>query len=446
LRQSLIIDLRAFVLVYDRISWNRRNAFLLPLAAVIVIAPLMLGLAFSITLCLARVWPMDTSGMGALFAASTALIFVPCLVLWGLLSSEAPKLLGVVGARLAQDSEERMLENLALGAGVPKPRLFVIESGAPNAFAIGVSGSAIVGVTRALLNLLDRRELEGVLAHELSHIGNRDTQLNEVVTSLVLFTQLPRLLWRRHVSIQEQTRLGAKYLLPPNIFGPVVFVLLLPVWCYFYLVSPLIGMLLRGVISRDREFLADADAALLTRYPEGLIRALAKVQGAESLLNGNPAVAHFYFADAVGPEDALFGTHPSVSQRIARLMEIHGEIGPQIVESAMDMGSKFAREHPSRTDEGIQVQDELSILNMGNVMGKVYRALSPGCLYDRPDTRSPVLAQIAQGAMVVVFDDPGRFRQALTSRGIFGYLPLSVRLEATDMLPAEVVEPSGKVP
>ncbi|HJZ96708.1 MAG TPA: M48 family metalloprotease [Candidatus Solibacter sp.] len=427
------------MLVYDRISWNRRNAFLLPLAALIMIAPLMLGLAFGLTLCLAKVWPTDTAGVGALLAASTALMFAPCLVLWGLLSSEAPKLLGVFGARLAPDSEQCILENLALGAGLPKPRLFVIESGAPNAFAIGVSGSAVVGVTRALLNLLDRRELEGVLAHELSHIGNRDTQLNEVVTSLVLFTQLPRLLWRRHISIQEQTRLGAKYPLPPNIFGPVVFALLLPVWCYFYLVSPLMGMLLRGVISRDREFLADADAVLLTRYPEGLIRALAKVQGAGSLVNGNPPVAHFYFADVVGPEDALFGTHPSVSQRIARLVEIHGEIGPQIVESAMDVGSKFAREHPSRTDEeGIQVQDELSMLNMGNVMGKVYRALSPGCLYDRPDTASPVLAQIPQGALVVVFDDPGRFRQALTARGVFGYLPLSVRLEATDVLPAEI--------
>ena len=439
------------MLVYDRISWNRRNAFLLPLAALILSAPLTLLASLALSLCLARVSGSDWVA-GGVVAVSAGLMIVLWIVLWDLFSGQAPKLLGVYGARPAPDPEQRLLENLAIGAGIPKPRLFVVEDGAPNAFAIGAPGHAIVGVTRPLLDLLDHRELEGVLAHELSHIGNGDAQLNAVVAALVLMMRLPRLLWKRHESVQEQTRLRVPlyqsfgfywdHTWPPNIFGRALYFLLLPVWAYFFLAAPVLGALLRGVISREREFLADADAALLTRYPEGLICALAKIEGAGSSVRGNPAVAHFYFADAVEPEAAVFATHPSVSQRIARLVEIHGEIAPGVVESAAQAGAKFAREHPPcDAPDALEVQDELSVLNMGNVMGRVYRALSPGCLYDHPNTASPVLAHVTQGSLLVVFDDPGPFRQALTPQGVFGYLPLSVRLEETEMLPAEVVAP-----
>jgi heat shock protein HtpX len=361
------------------------------------------------------------------------------IVLWDSFSGQTQKLLGIFGAHLAPEPEQRILDNLAIGAGLPKPKLFVIEDSAPNAFAIGTPGHAIIGMTRALAGLLDHRELEGVLAHELSHIGNRDAQLNAVVAALVLFMRLPRLLWQRHVSTAQQTRIGVD-VLSSEIWSRALFFIFLPVWCYFFLVAPLLGALLRGMISRNREFLADADAALLTRYPEGLIRALAKIQGAGSLVQGNPAVGHFYFAEAMAPEDAVFATHPSVSQRITRLIEIHGEVAPDLIDSARQAGTKFAREHPPcPTPDALEVQDELSVLNMGNVMGRVYRALSPGCLYDQPDARSAVLAQITQGSLLVVFDDPGPFRQVLTAKGVFGYLPLSVRLEATEMLPAEVV-------
>jgi len=412
------------VLVYSRVSWNRRNAFLLPLGALLLSAPLPVGVSLAFS-----------AGAMAV-AASVALMLAPCLVLWGMLSNQTPKMLGIFGARLAGETEQRLLENLSIGAGLPKPKLFVIESGAPNAFAIGVPGRAIIGVTRALLDLLDHQELEGVLAHELSHIGNRDTQLNDVVAALVLFMQLPQLLRRRRASIEQQTRLGYEPL--PNVWGRAVWLLLSPLWCYIFLVAPLLGALLRGVISRDRELLADADAALLTRYPEGLIRALAKIEGVGRLVGATPAVAHFYFADAVATKDDVFGTHPNVSQRIARLVEIHGEISPEIVKSAVEAGASFAREHPVWDGDGLQVQDELSVLNMGNVMGKVYRAVSPGCVYDKADVKSAVLAQVTQGSLLVVFDDPGAFRQVLTARGVFGYLPRRVRLEATDMIPAEV--------
>jgi heat shock protein HtpX len=461
-----------FVLAYDRSSKNRRNMFLLPLAALVLGAPLMLALSFGASWGLAHVLgrgatnlmgritdgaprylppsppppgmsvqPFDWEGLAIVMGAMSALMALPCVVLWGMVSRQTPKLLGIIGARLAEDAEQRLLENLSIGAGLAKPKLFVVETAVPNAFAIGAPGHAIIGLTRGLLTLLDRQELEGVLAHELSHIGNRDAQLNEMVAALVLFLRLPDLLLRRHHSIQEQTRLNALPE-PPNPWGKLLFVLLLPVLGYFFIVGPLLGALLRAAISREREFLADADAALLTRFPEGLIRALAKVQGAGLLVGASPSVAHFYFADALAEESTLYSTHPPVSERVQRLVEIHGEIAPAILEEAVKAGAKYAHEHPAAPVPGsdeLVVQDELSVLNMGNVMGKVYRALAPGCVYDRADAHTPVIAQILQGELLVVFDDPGTFRQVLTSRGVFGYLPRSVRMEVTDMLPVEVV-------
>jgi heat shock protein HtpX len=432
------------LLVYNRISGNRRYTFLLPLAALLLGAPLLLALSTGLSMWMTRARGPGVVDAGILFVACAALMSAPCLVLWGLFSSQTPKLLGIYGAQPAGEAEQRLLENLSIGAGLPKPRLFVIQSGAPNAFAIGVPGRAIIGLTRGLLDLMDHRELEGVLAHELSHIGNRDSQLNAVVTSLVLFLRLPGLLWQRHISIEEQTRLRPNLSGPPNFWGRFLFVALLPVWIYVFLIAPLMAAILRAAISREREFLADADAALLTRFPEGLIRALAKIEGSGSAVAASPAVAHFYFADAVAPESEALGTHPSVRQRIVRLVEIHGEIAPEIVQRAIEDGKRFARERTaSPGPDGPVIQDELSVLNMGNVMGRVYRAVSPGCVYDKPDARSAVLAQITSGSLVVVFDDPGAFRQVLTAAGVFGYMPTAVKIETTDLLPTEVVRSAG---
>jgi heat shock protein HtpX len=434
------------VLVYNRVAWNRRKAFLLPLAALAVGAPLMLILSLGISMCLALLREVDAGIAGQVFIGVAGLMAAMFLVLWGMVSNEAQKLLGILGAHPASEREQRILENLSIGAGLAKPRLFVVEGGAPNAFAIGNPGRAIIGVTRAAIELLDHRELEGVLAHELSHIGNRDTQLNEVLTAMVLLLRLPTLIRARRSSVEEQTRIRWYLELWPNPLGRVLWLLLLPVWFYFLVTAPLMGVLMRGAVSRDREFLADADAALLTRYPEGLIRALAKIRGAGSLVDANAAVAHFYFAEAVTTEASVFATHPPVDARIARLMEIHGEVSPELIASSESAGAEFARRHPPAPPlDGPLVRDELSLLNMGNVMGKVYRVLSPACVYDKPDAHSAVLAQVSRGELLVVFDDPGPFRQVLTSKHVFGYLPLSATLEETDMLPAEIVQGSQTV-
>jgi len=225
----------------------------------------------------------------ALVAA--VLLAVLALLFWGIASSPTSKVLALTGARPSGPTEaecKRLLENLSIGAGLPPPRLYVIETSSPNAFAAGTDPRhSVVIVTRGLLQLMDRRELEGVLAHELSHIANRDTRLNTIVAAIALFLRLPYLLRKRK-------RRNAS---PTDNFNPiyrrfrVYRMALAPLYLYIFFVAPILASLIRAAISRRREYLADADAALLTRYPEGLMRALAKIRGAGSAIAAaNPVV------------------------------------------------------------------------------------------------------------------------------------------------------------
>jgi heat shock protein HtpX len=387
---------------------------------------------------------------------SGGLLAVLTLLFWGLSSSPTSRVLSLCGARPAGSAESearRLLENLSMGAGLPVPKLYVIDSLAPNAFAAGMDPShSAVTVTQGLLTLLDRRELEGVLAHELSHIGNRDTRVNTIVAAFALFLRLPYLLVRR--ALRERQEATLYQWRPFYGWHRFVFLLaLLPVLAYVFVIAPLLAALIRRAISRHREFLADVDARLLTRCPEGLLRALAKIFGAGSSVAGsNPVVAHLYFADPSAPGAAVglfsgnfLAAHPPIEQRIARLAEFEGGVPASVVEGAVRAGQSFARDHPPRTELGpaeTMARDEISALTAGNPMGRVFRVLSAGTpVYDRPNTNSQVLARVAQGDLLVVFNDPGKLRQAITSNQTFGYIPLSVKLQPVDMLPAEVFDP-----
>ena len=213
--------------------------------------------------------------------------------------------------------------------------------------------------------------------------------------------------------------------------------------------------MIRAAISRSREYQADADAALLTRYPEGLLRALAKIRGAGSVVSGNNAViSHLYFADpsAQGTFMSLFGanmlaTHPPVEDRINRLMEFNGAVSIPSLEAAARTGVDFARDHPALKTPGTadtMGHDELSVLTNGNPMGRVFRVLSDATLYDRPDLRSATVAKVKAGALLVVFDDPGKFRQVLTHDETFGYMPAAIKLQRVDMLPSEIHDPAAR--
>jgi len=210
-------------------------------------------------------------------------------------------------------------ENLCIGVGLPMPKLYVIDDSAPNAFATGRDPDhAVVCATSGLLNKLDRAELEGVIAHELSHIKNYDIRLMAIVAVLVgmiayLADIFNRSLWWRGRERKEKE--GQGFL----IFIGVVLAIL----------SPLIAQLIQLAISRKREFLADASAALLTRNPYALADALEKISKDKEVLEAaNNATAHLYIINPFKGKEFgawfahLFNTHPPVEERIKILRSL----------------------------------------------------------------------------------------------------------------------------
>ena len=451
------------VLVYNRIAHNHRKTVLLVAMAVASIAPFVLFLSYGFALTVVYrlagghgTHAVDHTLMFRLMVVfALGLIGVLGLLFWAIASSPVAKVLAFAGARPAgpADAEaKRLLENLAIGAGLPKPRLYLIDSAAPNAFAAGMHPShSVVAVTTGLLKLMDRRELEGVLAHELSHIGNHDTRLNTIVAAIVLFLRLPYLMRRRGIQESKQAVSGStmdQY--------RTYRLMLSPLYIYVFFVAPVLAALIRSALSRSREFLADADAALLTRYPEGLMRALAKIAGAGSAVAGvNPVVSHLYFADpAPGLAQGLlnggmFASHPPIQQRVQRLAEFNGGVAVSEVEQALHAGQEFGRQHPPGESMGMLESvsgDELSMLTVGNPMGRVFRLMEQAAVpvYDQSNPKSAVLAHVLPGSLVVVFDDPGPYRQVNTADQTFGYMPRKVKLEPVDMLPSELYDPSTR--
>lgn len=225
--------------------------------------------------------------------------------------------LKVSGAKPADPIQYRdlhnVVENLSITAGLPKPKVYIIDDLAPNAFATGRNKEkAAVAATTGLLSLLDHTELEGVISHELSHIGNRDILVSTIAVvlvgavSLLADMFLRSMLWGGH---DRDSRAGAIIML---------------VGVALAILAPIFATLLQFAISRKREYLADATGAMLTRYPEGLARALLKI-GAynQPLKRANHATAHLYIANPFGKTNGavkflsgLMSTHPPVEKRV----------------------------------------------------------------------------------------------------------------------------------
>lgn len=212
----------------------------------------------------------------------------------------------------------RIVENLAITAGLPKPRVFIVNDPAPNAFATGRNPKhSVVAVTTGLLERLDRSELEGVIAHELSHIGNRDILVMTVAVVLAGFVAMLADFFLRasfHGAGDRDGRANA-------IFMVVGFIGIL--------LAPIAAQLIQLAISRRREFLADASGALLTRYPDALASALVKISSHEApMKRANHATAHLFISNPFGAHDMgrfvakLFATHPPVAERISALSEM----------------------------------------------------------------------------------------------------------------------------
>ena len=248
-----------------------------------------------------------------------SLIFAALTNIWAYWNSDkvAIRSAGAVPADETQYRElHRIVENLAITAGLPKPRVYIIEDAAPNAFATGRDAKhAAIAVTTGLLGMMERSELEGVLAHELSHIGNRDILVMTVAVVLVGFVS-----GLANVFMQISYFGGDDRDRGPLVAIAAVLAMIL---------APLAAQLMQLAISRRREFLADASGALLTRYPEGLASALQKIGSyAAPMERASATTAHLFISNPFGAHAAgqffqkLFSSHPPIAERVAVLSQM----------------------------------------------------------------------------------------------------------------------------
>ena len=473
------------ILVYNRIAQNRRNTILLLPAFVILLLPL----AYSATTVVVPFFFFRTyltrGGAAARLElpsieANTpsmvllALVFAACIACLGYFISTYFVLRLAGGQRVNREQEPvlwRTVENLCLGAGLPPPKVYVVESAAPNAFSTGRDPAhASLIVTRGLLQLLDERELSGVLAHELSHIGNRDTGLSSLLAALVATVRLPLDALRAFVIIAWEPDPFAFLVIAS---GPVLAVAVIPtlvfwsalnrqapgVWVdvlfatYVFwsvvnrhahemlhilgvmaLVAPVYGLfigpaaatLLRQMILHQREFLADADAVLLTRDPEALALALAKVSAATDS-SVSIATAHLYFVDPHPRTswwfDSTFPSHPPVEARIALLARMDDGIPERSLEDASAAGAAYLS-----SEARVIVAPNLRALARGAKLRLGERTL----LYRSADGSSAVLAYLDARALVTVVDPGEQFVRVRLGDGGAGYVPCAGLVEAED--------------
>ncbi|HVQ44617.1 MAG TPA: zinc metalloprotease HtpX [Candidatus Saccharimonadia bacterium] len=229
--------------------------------------------------------------------------------------------LSMSGAREVQKKDApqlyRLVENLTIAAGLPTPKVYIIEDASPNAFATGRDPQhAVVAVTTGILERLEKTELEGVLAHELSHVGNYDIRFMALVTALVAVVSvisdlLLRLSFWGGGDDDEGGGNNNGLLIILSIVGAIL--------------APLVAAVIQFAVSRQREYLADSSGALLTRYPEGLARALEKISAdPQPMQHANSATAPLYISNPLKGRSlaGLFDTHPPIADRIKRLREM----------------------------------------------------------------------------------------------------------------------------
>ena len=301
-----VICYMVFMTVYDQITHNKARTYAIILTFIFLVSGffLLIGKFFEspTTYFLIGITFSLLSSIGSYFYSDRIVLFT-------------------TGAKPAQKKDffdfYTVAENLALAAGIPTPKLYVIHDAAPNAFATGRNPKlAVVCATTGLLQKLERTELEGVIAHELSHVKNYDILVSSIVAVLVgtvalVSDWIMRSLWWGGLRRDENNRENRN----PFMMIFIIFVLIL---------TPLVATLIQLAVSRRREFLADASGTLLTRYPEGLARALEKISTDKSVLRtASSSTAHlfivnpfkklgrtaFWFAN-------LFSTHPPVEERV----------------------------------------------------------------------------------------------------------------------------------
>jgi heat shock protein HtpX len=301
--------------VYEQIASNRRRTILLVLAALVFLG--LIGYAIGVV--------FGTGPAGLVIALAVAVFLSIGSYLYGdrvvLASTRAREVTPEGQPRL-----HNIVEGLAIAAGVPKPRVYVVPEQAPNAFATGRNPEhSSIAVTEGLLATMNRVELEGVIGHEMSHILDRDILVGTVVATLVgaavlLSEFFMRSWWWGGFRGRRGNDSGG---------GPAELIVF-AIGFVLLILAPIAGQVIRLAVSRNREYLADAQGALLTRYPPGLIGALRKLKAAPTAMrSANNATAHLWLnqpsrfeGERTGALERLFSTHPPIDERIRRLEEM----------------------------------------------------------------------------------------------------------------------------
>jgi len=290
--------------MYRAIAANKRNTVIIMLFFVLLVA----GLGFVAQYVLG-----DGSGLVFIGTLVGALVYV--LIQYYQSSSQA---LSMAGARQIEKRDNprlyRIVENLAITTGMPTPKVYIVDDPAPNAFATGRDPEhAAVAATTGLLELMDDQELEGVMAHEMAHVKNLDIRVSTIVFGLVVVVGFLADMLTRMAFFGGMRRNN-------NGGNPLVLVLGIAAM----VLAPLLAALIQAAISRQREYLADATGVLTTRHPEGLARALHKLnEHGRPLKRQQASMAHLWLNDPMKPGviDRMFQTHPPLPDRIRRLLD-----------------------------------------------------------------------------------------------------------------------------
>jgi heat shock protein HtpX len=303
--------------VHEQIARNKRKTFLL----------LFLAVAFTalIGYVIGYLW---FSGPGGVLIA---VILAVVLSLSSYFYGDKMVLASTRARKVAPQEEPRLhniVEGLAIAAGVPKPDVYVVPERAPNAFATGRDPAhSSIAVTQGLLQMMNRVELEGVIGHEMSHILDRDILIGTVVATVVgaavLMSEIFMRSWFWGGGRGRRDSSGG------DTAGALALILFV-VGIVLLIIAPLAGQLIKLSVSRNREYLADAEGVALTRYPPGLISALGKIGAAPHAMHAaNNATAHLWLdqpsripGDGTSTMEKLFSTHPPIAERITRLQEM----------------------------------------------------------------------------------------------------------------------------
>ena len=309
------------VLIYDRIGANKRSTFVLLAAFVVLLTAFFLAIGAFLTLY-SGVSPGDEVDTSIRIGIAGFLIALAVGITMYFTAPAA--VLMISGAHEVSKEEEpelyRIVENLSIGSGLPMPKVYVIEDSAPNALATGRDPQhAYVAATRGILDKLEKREMEAVMAHEMSHVGNYDIRIMTLVAVAVgliamIADLLMRFSWYGAGARSSNRSKG----------GGAIAMIVLVLAIVTIIVTPIVASLIRLALSRQREYLADASGALLCRNPDALADALEKISADQEPLEvANKATAHLYIANPLKGHESflnnLFATHPPVAERIKLL-------------------------------------------------------------------------------------------------------------------------------